>query len=349
VPNALDLRLPGGRSIAETVLAPLGGATLSVVDVGARNGMFRLPASYARHAELIGFEPNKEEHAKLVGRRTDAILGGVAMPRFRKESFFDCALWDREEERPFYITAGVGAATMMGQADPRIARRMYRGRINKDGGQSMYDRHFAVRQTVPVACRRLDALLAPDHIVDFLKIDVEGGELRVLRGAEALLARHRILFILSEFNLAPFYAEHPSLGDQQIHLAERGFRLLDFDAHGRRYSRDPTAIPEENDRRPIYGGDAYFTLDPDRIQLAATELQRLAAVHLALSFHSFAVSLLRDAALLPPREIGAIETALRRVPLARRLTETWKNLPANAYRRVGGLGLALRRLAGAGR
>jgi FkbM family methyltransferase len=344
--NALDLSLPDGRLVAEAILAPLGGASLTVIDVGARNGMFRLPASYTKHAELIGFEPNKEEHAKLVSRTTDAILGGLPMPRFKSESFFDCAVWDRDEERPFYVTAGIGAATMMGQADPRVAGRMFRGRINRDGGQSMYDRHFAVRETVPVECKRLDALLDTGRTIDFLKIDVEGGELRVLRGAEALLAQHRVLFILTEFNLTPFYAEHPSLGDQQVHLAERGFRLLDFEAYGRRYSRDPTTIPEDNDRRPIYGGDAYFTLDPDRVTLDKPALQRLGALHLALGFHSFGVSLLRDAGLMPAADIAAIETALQRIPLARRLASVWRNLPLQVYRGLGSVKSSLRRLGG---
>jgi FkbM family methyltransferase len=346
--NALELILPGGATVADTVLAPLGEVTLTVVDVGARNGMFRLPPAYAKHAELIGFEPNKEEHAKLVERRTDAMLGGSSMPHFRSERFFDCALWDRAEQRPFYVTAGVGASTMMGQADPRVAGRMFRGRVNKDDGKSLYERHFAVRETLPVECRRLDALLDAERLVDLLKIDVEGGELRVLRGTEGLLAQHRVLFVLTEFNFAPFYAEHPTLGDQQVYLAERGFRLLDLEAHGRNYSRDPTSIPEENDRRPIYGGDAFFTLDPDRVTLDKPALQRLAALHLALGFHSFGISLLRDAGLISSREITLIETALQRIPLGRRLAAAWRGLPVQVYQRVTGLKSSLRRL-GTGR
>jgi FkbM family methyltransferase len=341
--NALALVLPGGATVAETILAPLGDLTLTVVDVGARNGMFRLPSAYAERAELIGFEPNKEEHAKLVERRTDAMLDGSSMPRFRSERFFDCALWDRAERRPFYVTAGVGASTMMGQADARIAGRMFRGRVNNDDGKSLYERHFAVRETQPVECRRLDALLHAERFVDLLKIDVEGGELRVLRGAEGLLAQHRVLFILSEFNFAPFYTEHPSLGDQQVYLAERGFRLLDLEAHGRNYSRDPTSIPEENDRRPIYGGDAFFTLDPDRMSLDKTVLQRLAALHFALGFHSFGISLLRDAGLTTPPEISAIETALHRIPLGRRLATAWRRLPVHVHQSLMGLKASLRR------
>lgn len=52
--------------------------------------------------------------------------------------------------------------------------------------------------------RRLDDVLAATPRLDFVKIDVEGYELRVLRGAESLLRRHRpvVLFEVNEGALA---------------------------------------------------------------------------------------------------------------------------------------------------
>jgi len=46
-------------------------------------------------------------------------------------------------------------------------------------------------EEIEVETARLDDALAPAHRVDFLKVDVEGAELFVLRGAKAALARHR--------------------------------------------------------------------------------------------------------------------------------------------------------------
>jgi FkbM family methyltransferase len=340
--DALDLTTPRGK-IGELIFRPLSDPKLAVVDVGARNGMFLLPATYTRRAELIGFEPNEDEYRMLRERRTEAIAQGAKMPRFREETFHDCALWDAEEERTFYITAGVGASTMMGEALPSVAGRMFRGSMVKDGGLSMYERHFAVRETAQVKCRRLDALVGADRTVDFLKIDVEGAEMHVLRGAEALFAARRVLCIMTEFAFTPYYAEHPLLGDQQTYLGSHGFRLLDLQHAGRTYSRDRSRIPEANDRRPIYGGDAWFALDPDRVALTPEERQRLAAILLVFGFHSFAMSLLRDAKLTAAADIDAIETALMRVPLRRRLRDAWATLPVRVH---GGL-TGLRRRLGA--
>ena len=44
----------------------------TIVDVGARNGMFLLPKEYCRVSDLIGFEPNKVEYEKLIKNNTDA-------------------------------------------------------------------------------------------------------------------------------------------------------------------------------------------------------------------------------------------------------------------------------------
>ncbi len=341
--NGLDIATADGRTIADVIFRPLGDVPLVVVDVGARNGMFMLPASYARRAELIGFEPNADEQAKLSQRKTEAITIGMDMPRFRSEIFHDCALWDREEERPFYITAGVGASTMMGEANPAITRRMFRGGLVDDGGLSMYDRHFAVKAIDTVRCRPLDALIPAGGIVDFLKIDVEGGEMRVLRGAESLLSERRALFIMTEFSFATYYDEHPLLGDQQVYLGDRGYRLLDIQYSGRSYSRDRSRIPPSNDHRPIYGGDAWFMLDPDRNKLDTAIAQRLAAILLTFGFHSLAMSLLREAGLNNESELTMIETALSHVPLRRRLRDAWLELPRIAQRNLAGASTFLRR------
>jgi FkbM family methyltransferase len=58
----------------------------------------------------------------------------------------------------------------------------------------------ASQQTINVTCRRLDDL---DELVgadiDFLKIDTEGSEMRVLRGAKEILAEGRIRLIQFEY------------------------------------------------------------------------------------------------------------------------------------------------------
>jgi len=339
--SGFEYRVADGRTVAEIVFAPLDKAGImpTVVDVGARNGFLQLPSSYTKRAELVGFEPNPEEYRKLVAGTTDAAAAGVPLSSFAKETYFDCALWERDEERPFYVTVGPGASTLMGEAVPEVASRIFQCYPpgSAKAGKSFLDQHAGIREVIPMKCRRLDSLLTDDRTVDYLKIDVEGAELQVMRGAEALFAKHRVLFVYTEFVLLPYYAEHPLLGDQQSFLRDHGLRLIEIEMGHVPYTRDPTPIGPWADRRLMHAGDASFILDPDRNNLNAEERQRLAAATLAHGFHSLGVGLLREAALCSAAEIDAVERALQHVPLARLLRRTWGEVPyklAAAARRL---------------
>lgn len=320
---------PSGATVGEILFAPLdaNGGPLCVVDAGARNGMVISP-EFARHAKLVGFEPNPEEYEKLAAHRTDAERAGVPVARFASEQYHDCALWSREEERPFYITAGTGACTLMGETVGDLTRRMW-----FDGKDRPYSElHTEVRRSLPMRCRPLHDALAPDARVDYLKLDVEGAELAILEGAQRLFERRAILFVKTEFVFTPYYQVHPVLGHQHVFLHDRGFRLIDLDLNQPRYARDRTAIPAIVDRRLIYAGDAYFVLDPERHALEPARLFRMGAVCIALGFFTFGVSLLRESAILPAAEISQLEAALSRVHLGRRLKNLWNSVPTRVAR-----------------
>ncbi|MEC4817197.1 MAG: FkbM family methyltransferase [Scytonema sp. PMC 1069.18] len=61
-------------------------------------------------------------------------------------------------------------------------------------------------EIITVQCEKLDNILPSHHQVDFIKIDVEGGELAVLRGAVNTLLRHHpiILFECTRSGLSSY-------------------------------------------------------------------------------------------------------------------------------------------------
>jgi len=68
------------------------------------------------------------------------------------------------------------------------------GRVNR--GQATLEHCQGAARTLSVPATRLDDLELPPGRVTFLKIDVEGHELRVLGGAERLLRRHRPVLLV---------------------------------------------------------------------------------------------------------------------------------------------------------
>jgi FkbM family methyltransferase len=337
----LDASTRLGRSVGDIVLGPLdkAGVDLLVVDAGARNGMYLLPASYTRRATLVGFEPNPVEYRKLVENNTDSekyfARQGVVAPRFKSNRFHDCALWDSDGEQTLYLTRGAGACTLMGPTKPLMTDTYYLYREGHPGrNKSFYDLHAEVLSTEPIACRALDNLIPDDETVDFLKIDVEGAELRCLRGAERLLSSGRVLFIQSEFQLMPYYNEHPLLGDQQRYLADRGYRLIDLVLDHPRYRRGEVDVPNGSDRGMLMAGDAIFVRDPDAVKMTSLELHRLAALALVFRFSALGLSLLRDAKLLSSEEMDAVVQTIRTTPIKGwkgRLLDRWAQLPVDAY------------------
>jgi len=70
-----------------------------------------------------------------------------------------------------------------------------------------------------------------------------------------------------------------------------------------------------------------FVLDPDTNQLSAEECHRMGLMALAFGFTSFAISLFLESGLCTTKELRAVETALARVPLRRKLKYAWQSFP----------------------
>jgi FkbM family methyltransferase len=336
--SPFEFQVGAGQTIGDIVFAPLDAKGIEpvVVDLGARNGMMLLPASYARRARLIGFEPNPEEAKKLITKTTDSRKHGGFLPPFKREEYHPYAVWRKRERRPLYITAGPGACTLMGATDERITGRMYQDMRTPARLKRYYDNATRVLRTEEVDCITLDEVLAPNEIVDFLKLDVEGAELACMEGAQKLISEHRALFVRSEFVTFPYYKEHDVFGKQHVFLNDRGYRLIGIDLSHHTYRRGPRDLPETADRRMIYAGDATYVPDPDRIDISPEHKQRIAAMAFIFRFSTLALSLMDEAKLTSANDIARIEKTLRSTYTIDRLKEIYAELPTSIARMVRG-------------
>ncbi len=145
---------------------------MTVLDIGAHHGLYTLLAAkrVGRRGRVIAFEPSARERKRL--------LTNVRLNRFANVRAELCALGDRAGEADLFLV---------------------------DGPEDWYNslRPPAVEErtcTVRVEVRRLDDVLETLGIsrVDFIKLDVEGAELSVLRGAAKLLHGESRPAILAE-------------------------------------------------------------------------------------------------------------------------------------------------------
>ena len=176
-----------------------------ILDVGANTG--RSARNFLKlfpKQEIWSFEPGSEAYAEL---NAAPDLAGVKK--------FNIALSDRE-----------GTATLNrfgGSEMNSLFQRSSRAELFVPDPASI-----SPKGTEEVKMTRLDTFCESHHVktVAMLKIDTQGHDLAVLRGAERLLASGQVQVILCEINFSPLYEGQPSMGDIYSFLSSLGFGLV---------------------------------------------------------------------------------------------------------------------------
>ena len=140
----------------------IGGAE-AIFDIGAASGEYtelflkRFPA-----ARVYAFEPLPEHFKKLEGR---------VKKYGNRVCAFNFALYDKSGEKDLYIAP------------------------NKDASSFLIKENLTKDHKTIVKMRTLDEFTPDIKKIDLIKIDVEGVELEVLRGAEKTLPKTRSIFV----------------------------------------------------------------------------------------------------------------------------------------------------------
>lgn len=181
-------------------------------DIGANVGHW----SYVMHQlnphleDVVMFEPQ----AGLITK-----LHGLSLPGVNKH-IYQCALGEAEQK--LALTGGTASASLLATADNQ--HNYFPGSVTTESEQ--------VEVKVLDEVYRSDGLEYPDLI----KLDVQGYELNVLKGAQEVLARARYLVI--ELSLREFYQGQPPLWELWQFLDEARYVMLDH-GHELRSSNPP--------------------------------------------------------------------------------------------------------------
>lgn len=277
--------------VADLIRAlPLTGP-IEVVDVGASPLPTSGPPPYEpllTHglARLTAFEPNPEELARLPQSASRRVLphvigdGGSAT---------------------LHLTRHPGFASTL-EPDPDLAAHVH-----------SFSALMQVTARQPVRTTRLDDLADLPRI-DWLKIDIQGGELAAFRGGADRLSR--ALCVQTEVALVPIYRNQPLWADQDAALQGLGLRFHGF-ASANRFPftgtpKDLYFVAKRQDIGQWIDADAVYLRDfAGWNALADEDLKRLFFI-LALCYPALSATL-RLAGLLVARDALAADWTPRLV------------------------------------
>jgi FkbM family methyltransferase len=206
LPRLMNLLPPDGR--------------LTVVDAGAREVDADLrwrPFPPAR-LRFYGFEADADEAARL---------NEVSSTDGAERHFYPAGLWGSTGTIPFEHNKAGGGSSFLPQNRAVTDRWKFENPTEVSIASEMF---YPVR-TEQLAVVSLADWAAREGVanVDFLKINVQGGELEILQGAGPLL--DGVLGVFLEVAFVESYRDRPMFSDIDAFLRKQGFTFFDLLAH----------------------------------------------------------------------------------------------------------------------
>jgi FkbM family methyltransferase len=171
-----------------------------LLDVGARGGLDPRWRPLASRLRVVGFEPDRAEFERL-DRQNDGVR------------YLPYAVGEHDNEPAvFHVTHNPQCSSVL-EPDWNFIRPF------------AYAPALRVEREVPITLTSLATICHEEHLQpDALKLDAQGLELAILRGAGSVLAT--VLIVESEVEFNPQYQDQPLFGDVDRELRKHGFFLL---------------------------------------------------------------------------------------------------------------------------
>jgi FkbM family methyltransferase len=172
----------------------------TIVELGSRDGLDAIWLHKEYDAQVVCWECNP---AVL-----DIVRRNIQF--YEDVELVDLAVWSKDTSLTFHpVTNGNVGASSVFQANTDYPHEKY------------------VQEEIQVNARRLDGWWKENRTgraLDMLVMDLQGGELEALKGAEGIL--DSIRYIITEGQYQQLYHDTPLIQDIQDYLKNKGFKLV---------------------------------------------------------------------------------------------------------------------------
>lgn len=212
----------------------MGDNKVCLMDVGAAGGLEPRWEPYQKNLKVIGFEPDGRTSSEIEINQAD--VGSLVINK---------AVWSTDSMITINHTKKPLCSSVY---KPNLEYLKIFPDVERYGVEFESEYHAV---TISKICQELS--LKPD----FIKIDIQGGELEVLKGAGDTL--DLVLGIESEVEFKPFYLDQPLFPEILQFMENKDFTMIDFIGLGRMERNQFRGIGECN------FGDALFLRTPEYI------------------------------------------------------------------------------------
>jgi FkbM family methyltransferase len=267
------------QAVSDVLCRLLGEERICIADVGAADGLAKRWRPIAPALRVVAFEPDG---------RSDATAADVALGA--SVTFV---------QRAAAAHPGIGQLHLTRKPRCSSLYPPNRAVVDRYPEAQRYD----VVQTAAVECTTVDAAFAGiGGVLDFIKIDTQGTELDVLRGAEASLAG--CLGIEVEVEFQPLYLGAALFRDVDLYLSALGFEI--FDLRRTFFTRAGASANVAQDKGQLVFGDALY-FRPWQTVVRRESVVKLAALMLTYGFADVVAELARACPLVTAEDRQALE------------------------------------------
>lgn len=293
------------KEVFDAISNLLAGDNITLVDIGAADGLASRWEKVSSLLHYIGFEPDERSNTELYNNR------------FSKIEVYRQAVWEHHETLKINLTK-----------KPQNSSYYFPNRslidLFPDSGR------FNIEGSIELQAIKLDDLSLKS--CDFIKIDIQGGELSVLKGAKQLLKKNMGLEIEVEF--VSIYSKQPLFGEIVEFLQLHNYTFLDF----------VNLYRWERDAHSGYGqcvfGDALFLKMPEAIYKSGNCDDSAISKYLSICLLYYRFDLIATfIALLPSSQVERLSSFLNAIKPIRKkhFRVRWlNNFSTRLMRLVGG-------------